>query len=303
MAINLIRKANAEMPSTAFNPLTEEWVIGPNAGGVSHFVQGNALYLRTDSGASTASQLALLGGAAEAGSAYSFIQTSNGTADLYSLGISNEGNHLIIGARSSNSRNIYFVNGNPTRIRVGRIDTGGSWYVGPVSPSVNTLHFIDGYSDSAGGGGTLQVFNRATTLTASTVEVSKGANNNTTSNRLMVFSINNGVTASGQINANGAGAAAFGTFSDSRLKTNVVNLSGELAKIMSLRPVEFDYIAGGHQIGFIAQEMQGVYPDSVGGDEETDYLTITGWDRTSARLVKALQELKEEFDAYVAAHP
>jgi hypothetical protein len=66
--------------------------------------------------------------------------------------------------------------------------------------------------------------------------------------------------------------------------------------------VEFDYIqseGGGHQIGFIAQEMQKVYPDAV-GERSDGMLTVTGWNKTEARLVKAIQELKVELDSVKA---
>ena len=47
----------------------------------------------------------------------------------------------------------------------------------------------------------------------------------------------------------------------------------------------------------IAQEMQEVYPDVVGEDSsEEKILMITGWSKTEARLVKAIQELKAEID-------
>jgi hypothetical protein len=85
---------------------------------------------------------------------------------------------------------------------------------------------------------------------------------NTTSQIFIQFVIDANNTNSGQINANGAS----------------------------------------HQIGFIAQEMEQVYPDAIGvGDDEM--LTVTGWSKTEARLVKAIQELKTEFDAYKALHP
>jgi hypothetical protein len=120
--------------------------------------------------------------------------------------------------------------------------------------------------------------------------ISKYDNNSTTSQVFVQFAINNNGIASGQINANGANAAAFGTWSDARLKENIVDLPPQLANICALRPVEFDYKAGGHQIGFIAQEMQEVYADSV-GENKDGMLTITGWSKTEARLVKAIQEL------------
>lgn len=135
------------------------------------------------------------------------------------------------------------------------------------------------------------------------MRVDKFDNNTTTSQVFVNFSVNNNTTACGQINANGAGAAAFGSWSDSRLKENIVDLPPQLENICALRPVEFDYIesqGGGHQIGFIAQEMQEVYPDAVGVRQPDDMLTITGWSKTEARLVKAIQELKAELDTVKA---
>ena len=122
-------------------------------------------------------------------------------------------------------------------------------------------------------------------------------NNSTTSQVFVQFAINQDGANNGQINANGASTAAFGSYSDARLKENIVDLPSQLGNIMALRPVEFDYIGveDGHQIGFIAQEMQQVYPDavSVGNDE---MLMITAWSKTEARLVKAIQELKSIID-------
>jgi hypothetical protein len=129
--------------------------------------------------------------------------------------------------------------------------------------------------------------------------VDKPSTTTTTNQCFVGFTINSQSTASGQINANGANSAAFGTFSDRRLKENIVDLPPQLSNIMALRPIEFDYIAsegGGHQISFVAQEFEEVYPDAVG--ERSDGMkTLTGWSKTEARLVKAIQELKADLDA------
>jgi hypothetical protein len=129
-----------------------------------------------------------------------------------------------------------------------------------------------------------------TSATGPGIIVAKWLNSNATSNVLMQFLINGVATGSGQINANGASAAAFGSYSDARLKENIEPLPSQLDNILALKPSEFDYKDGsGHQIGFIAQEMQEVYPDVV-SEGENDMLTITGWSKTEARLVKAIQE-------------
>jgi hypothetical protein len=129
------------------------------------------------------------------------------------------------------------------------------------------------------------------------LSIIKFDNVSSTSQVFQRFVIDNGNVACGQINGNGANQAAFGSWSDIRLKENVENLPSQLSNIMALRPVEFDYKNGsGHQIGFIAQEMQEVYEDAVGEDSD-GFLTITGWSKTEARLVKAIQELSAKVSA------
>jgi hypothetical protein len=127
--------------------------------------------------------------------------------------------------------------------------------------------------------------------------IGKATNNSTTSQVLLQFLHNNYSDGIGQINANGANAAAFGSYSDSRLKENITELPSQLANICLLKPSEFDYKNGsGHQVGFIAQEIQQIYPDVV-GEGDGGMLTVTGWSKTEARLVKAIQELKSENDS------
>lgn len=134
--------------------------------------------------------------------------------------------------------------------------------------------------------------------------ISKTDNNSTTSQVFLRFTIAANTVGSGQIVANGASAAAFGTFSDARLKENIVDLPDTLEQIKSLRPVEFDYKNGsGHQTGFIAQEIQEVWPDVVAPDQD-GYLMISGLGKTEARLIKAIQSLAakvETLEARIAA--
>jgi hypothetical protein len=144
-------------------------------------------------------------------------------------------------------------------------------------------------------------------LSYQAILVTKFDNNTTTSQNFIQFQVNNGAANCGRITANGANTAAFGSTSDIRLKENIEDLPPQLQNILNLRPVEFDYTkseGGGHQIGFIAQEMQAVYPDVVNERGEDDMLMITGWSKTEARLVKAIQEQQAmiaELQAEVAA--
>jgi len=189
---------------------------------------------------------------------------------------------------------------------LGSFSDAGAWTLGPTSGTASVTHTLESYT-TANNNGTV-IRNREAT-TASDVSFAcrfiKGSSTTSTSQKFVSFEISAGAAGSGMITANGASTAAFGSYSDVRLKTNITNLPNQLSSIMALRPVEFDYIAGGHQVGFIAQEIKTIYPDSVSGDEniEGDYLILTGWSKTEARLVKAIQELKQQFDDYVATHP
>ena len=183
--------------------------------------------------------------------------------------------------------------GNP------RLISDGSGHFGIGTNPANTLKMS--VSDSAYGSSFY--VSGASTQAVPSIYFEKADNTSTTSQVFVQFTINAKATGSGQINANGASQAAFGSFSDIRLKENIVNIPSQLNNVCSLRPVEFDYKDGsGHQIGFIAQEIQQIFPDVVG--ERTDgMLTVTGWNKTEAIIVKAIQELKAEFDAYKATHP
>ena len=123
--------------------------------------------------------------------------------------------------------------------------------------------------------------------------IDKSSATNTTSQYFVQFTVNNQATGSGSITANGASQAAFGSFSDRRLKENIVDLPSQLSNILALRTVEFDYIeseGGGHQIGFIAQEVKEIYPDLV-GEREDGMHTLTDLNKNDARLIKAIQEM------------
>ncbi len=102
------------------------------------------------------------------------------------------------------------------------------------------------------------------------------------------------------------------SLSDARVKENVRDSSDGLATITALRPVRFDFKEGHgnnrkNQLGFIAQEVEVVFPDAVDiagdKDENGDPYKSVGPGALIPVLVKAIQELKAEFDAYKSTHP
>ena len=113
------------------------------------------------------------------------------------------------------------------------------------------------------------------------------------------------VDASGTISATSIVITAI---SDQRLKENVRDIDTGLNSIMALKPRRFDWKEGKGQdkknvAGFIAQEFEDVFPESVGaskaGGDGIEYKNINH-ETLIPTLVKAIQELKAEFDAYKA---
>jgi trimeric autotransporter adhesin len=167
------------------------------------------------------------------------------------------------------------------------------------SVGANTLTAVSGSSSGAA----LFYTNYAGDIGTAALKVGKFDNDSTTSQIFIQFARNNAAFGCGQINGDGGGGVAFGSFSDRRLKENIESLPPQLDNILALRPVEFDFVeseGAGHQIGFIAQEIQAIYPDVVGEREPDGMLTVTGWSKTDARLVKAIQEQQAIIESLTA---
>ena len=209
------------------------------------------------------------------------VAFSAGTVSLPSITFSGDTN---TGVFAPAADTVAFTEGGTEAMR---IDSTGNVLVGTTSDQGYKLAIIS--SSTA----TPPLAIRSTAASdagTALLRIMKFTNTNTSSQIFMQFVIDANNTNSGQINANGASQAAFGSFSDIRLKKNIENLPNQLNNILNLRPVEFDFKDdSGHQIGFIAQEMEQVYPDAVGVGQD-EMLTITGWSKTEARLVKAIQE-------------
>jgi hypothetical protein len=79
--------------------------------------------------------------------------------------------------------------------------------------------------------------------------------------------------------------------SDQRLKTNIKTLSSSLAKILQLRGVSFNWKNNpndDNQIGFIAQEVEPLFPEAVSKDEDGMY--SMAYQNLVAPLVEAIKE-------------
>ena len=100
-------------------------------------------------------------------------------------------------------------------------------------------------------------------------------------------------------NAFKPGGGAWGSSSDGRLKENIRPIEGALESLLKLKGVSYEWKdpesqggLAGPQVGFVAQDVESVFPDWVGLDSEGfKTLTIRGFE---ALVVEALKELKAE---------
>ena len=263
------------------------------------------------------------------GGKLAFYTRANGGSDTERLTISSTGAASFSGDTAAKHGTFFSgVAGEEIQISLGH-SAGNMWTLGRENAVTGDLLFKDGGTSekmrlttsgnllvgTTTAGAKLMVKSNATALlgfgvygdttgdtTYNIAQFGKYDNNSTTSQVFINFVINNGAAANGQINANGSGAVAFGSWSDRRLKENITDLPSQLANITALRPVEFDYIeseGGGHQLGFIAQEVEEIYPDLV-GERQDGMKTLSGMGKMEARLIKAMQEQQAIIEALTA---
>jgi hypothetical protein len=94
---------------------------------------------------------------------------------------------------------------------------------------------------------------------------------------------------------------AYVNASDRRLKRDIVTLTGA-DLIMSLRPVSFDWISPqdmfmrARQYGFIAQEVEKIFPNLVSTANDAIGTKSVNYDGFIPLLVSSVQELKRQND-------
>lgn len=180
-------------------------------------------------------------------------------------------------------------NGNLPYLKMyGQNSDGGQWFMENIDLSTADL--------SGNTGADFSLFNTATGTGTKTVSAS--SHNGTDGGGKIEVA-----DASGAINlildgGNGSiTATSVNQTSDRRLKKNIQPLEGSLGNVQKLRGVTYDWKSdkGGKQIGFIAQELEEVYPQLVSTD--SDGMKSVNYAQMTAVLLEAVKELAKENEA------
>jgi hypothetical protein len=117
------------------------------------------------------------------------------------------------------------------------------------------------------------------------------------SNTPTVAFFQNNVTAGSILTTTGS-SPSFSSASDMRLKDNITDHESELANVMALRPVRWDWKdeALGSGEGFIAQELEQTAWADLVSEGDDGYKQVSGLGIVETRLIKAIQELSAQVD-------
>ena len=118
------------------------------------------------------------------------------------------------------------------------------------------------------------------------------ANGTATGNYYSAFSYNAALI--GSITQSGTTAVLYNTTSDARLKENIAAADNGSALIDSLQVRKFDWKAdGSHQrFGFVAQELDSVYPEAVSKPADPDEMMGVDYSKLVPLLVQEIQSLR-----------
>jgi hypothetical protein len=169
------------------------------------------------------------------------------------------------------------------------IDTSGNVCINQASFNYNSTSSVGlsgtgGYSYFTRSGGYALLVNRITST-----------------GDLVNFTYNG--SSNGTVSTNGTNVS-YNTSSDYRLKEKIAPMTGALDKVSQLKPCTYTWKATGEDgQGFIAHELQEIFPDAVHGEkdavDEDGNIKPQGIDTSFlvATLTAAIQELKAELDA------
>ena len=169
----------------------------------------------------------------------------------------------------------------------------GNVGIGTFGP--NELLDVEGIDAS---GFIAEINNTSTSTSADALAIRLGTGTPTTGNFYIGF-YGSSTFLRGRISGNGIGGVSYNTTSDARLKTNFKKVDGALEMISRINPQWYEYKTnlGQVEMGFLAQDLQKVFPNAVSGSEESDPTTdpmMVDYGRITPLLTAGIQELQQK---------
>lgn len=161
----------------------------------------------------------------------------------------------------------------------------------------NPIYRLD-VEDFVNNGYVARFHNSHNTSNSKGIIIQAGVNTNPTSSTYFALFLDGNGSNVGGIRGNGAGGTMYSTTSDRRLKQNIKKFEQGLATLEKINPTIYQMKSNPTQdeIGFIAQELQKVLPQVVGGNPSDDIeespMTVD-YGRITPVLVAAIKEQQE----------
>ena len=210
--------------------------------------------------------------------AYLHITQEDGGAtssDGMSIGVVDGGANAVIRLREDGFLATYTNNTERTRLTA-----GGVLCIGDTTTYAGGHDAVSGLQVT--GGGSVVAIRQSQVTDAS--------------HRVVAVFTDAGGTYRGRITVNNS-SCSFTAASDYRLKENIETLPNGLDRLKQLKPVKFkwkehDYTSE----GFIAHEVQEIYPDAVVGEKDDAVMQSMDYGKITPLLVKAIQEQQTIID-------
>jgi hypothetical protein len=211
-------------------------------------------------------------------------------------------NQLYIGGSSANQTLRFGVGAKSEAMR---INSDGRLLVGRTSVIQSDNRIAVSGSGTGAGNAIQDIRNTSTSDTCGCLSLSKSSTTTTSAARYIWFFANNFGSNMGAIGGAGLNNVQFIASSDERLKENITPITGSLDKVLALNPVSFDWKQNGEhrEAGFVAQEVEKVYPEYVVTDDDEMKTKNIGGGMTAgyvAELTKAIQEQQEQIETLKA---
>lgn len=175
-----------------------------------------------------------------------------------------------------------------------------NYFADAVGIGINAPAYKLDVRDANNGDYVAQIYNTSTNANADGLKIRVGNLAVPTGSTSYVAFFDGNNTVRGRIQGNGTGVT-YNTLSDGRLKTNISNINNALNLIDNIQPRRYEYKTklGAQEFGFIAQELQPLYPQAVTGTPDSDVTTnpmMVDYSRLTPLLTAGIKELKDQVD-------